>query len=61
MEPDDRDFSPKDREREKGASRAADAAAIRSGEKCRNDLQAENGAFAFPRVRVRPRDARSLR
>ncbi len=37
----------------KAASRAVDAAALSSGVKSREQLSAENGAFAFPRERVR--------
>jgi hypothetical protein len=42
-----------ERAREKAASREADARAIASGEKSRAELRAENGAFGFPRDRVR--------
>jgi hypothetical protein len=38
---------------EKAASRAADADALAAGEKSRADLSRENGAFAFPRDRIR--------
>lgn len=38
---------------EKQASRDADARALASGEKSRAQLKAENGAFAFPRDRIR--------
>ena len=41
------------REREKQASRDEDARALASGEKSREQLANENGAFAFPRDRVR--------
>ncbi len=39
--------------REKVAAREADARALASGEKSRAELQVENGAFGFPRGRVR--------
>ena len=39
--------------REKAASREADARALASGEKSREELRAENGAFGFPPERVR--------
>ncbi len=38
---------------EKQVSRDADAQALASGEKSRAQLKAENGAFAFPRNRIR--------
>lgn len=40
------------RAREKAASRDADQRALESGEKTREQLRVENGAFAFPRDRV---------
>lgn len=46
-------FDPAERAREKQASRDADARALLSGEKTRAQLKAENGAFAFPRARIR--------
>lgn len=46
-------FDPAERAREKAASRAEDARALASGEKTREQLQAENAAFAFPPERVR--------
>jgi hypothetical protein len=46
-------FDPAVRAAEKQASRDADARALASGEKSRAQLKAENGAFAFPRDRVR--------
>jgi hypothetical protein len=39
--------------RQKAASREADARALASGEKSRQELRAENGTFGFPRDRVR--------
>lgn len=42
-----------DRAREKQASRDADEQALASGEKTREQLRIENGAFAFPRERIR--------
>ena len=41
------------REQEKRASRDADERAMASGEKTREQLQRENGAFCFPRDRIR--------
>lgn len=38
---------------EKAASREADARALESGEKSREQLKAENSAFAFPRDQIR--------
>ena len=38
---------------EKQASRDADVRAVASGEKSRAQLKVENGAFAFPRDRIR--------
>src|ERR1044072_7596530 len=38
---------------EKQASRDEDARALASGEKSRAQLKAENGAFSFPRDRIR--------
>jgi hypothetical protein len=38
---------------EKARQREADARALALGEKSRQELQAENGAFAFPRSRIR--------
>jgi hypothetical protein len=42
-----------ERAREKAASREADARALASGAKSREQLRAENSAFGFPRERVR--------
>jgi hypothetical protein len=42
-----------ERAREKAASREADAHALASGKKSREQLRAENSAFGFPRERVR--------
>jgi len=50
MEPDR--FDAQERAREKQASRDADARALASGEKSRDDLLRENGHFVFPKVRV---------
>jgi hypothetical protein len=46
-------FDPEERAREKQASREEDARALASGEVSRQDLARANGAFAFPRGRVR--------
>ena len=46
-------FDPIERAREKQASREADAAAIKSGEKTAEQVKRENGSFAFPRSQVR--------
>jgi hypothetical protein len=46
-------FDPKVRAAEKQASRDEDARALASGEKTREQLRAENSAFAFPRDRIR--------
>jgi hypothetical protein len=46
-------FDPEERAREKQASRDEDARALASGEKSREQLCRENGAFAFPRDRIR--------
>jgi hypothetical protein len=46
-------FDPVARAAEKQASRDDDARALASGEKSRAQLKAENGAFAFPRERIR--------
>lgn len=46
-------FDPVARAAEKQASRDEDARALASGEKTVAQLKAENGAFAFPRDRVR--------
>lgn len=40
------------RAQQKALSRAADAGAVASGAKSREELAAENGAFAFPAGRV---------
>ncbi|HSR79061.1 MAG TPA: hypothetical protein VLN57_20985 [Xanthobacteraceae bacterium] len=47
------DLDPVIRAAEKQASRDVDAAALASGERSRAQLKAENGAFAFPRDRIR--------
>lgn len=47
------DCSLKGRAREKAASRAADEHALASGAKSIEQLRAENGAFSFPRNRIR--------
>ncbi len=44
-------FDAEARAEEKRASREADEAALASGEKSRQDLRRENGAFALLRVR----------
>jgi hypothetical protein len=46
-------LDPAVRSREKQASRDADTCTVASGEKSRNQLKVENGAFAFPRDRIR--------
>lgn len=53
MKPQVEKFSPAQRAHEKAASREADARALASGEKSREQLRAENGAFAFPPDRIR--------
>lgn len=53
MKVDHEQHSASQRAAEKAASREADARALASGEKTREQLRAENGAFAFPRERVR--------
>jgi len=50
----------KERVREKQHSREDDARARASGEKSREDLQHENGHFAFANVRVTLRGAKPL-
>lgn len=52
MDPSDT-FNPTERAREKQASRDEDARAIASGEKTVEQVRRENGAFAFPRDRVK--------
>jgi hypothetical protein len=49
---DDR-YNASERAREKALAREADAQALASGEKTREQLRDENRAFAFPRGRVR--------
>lgn len=49
-----------ERAREKQNSREEDARAIASGEKGREQLQRENGHFAFANVRVTLRGAKPL-
>jgi hypothetical protein len=46
-------FDQEQRDREKQASREEDALAIESGRMSREEMAAENGAFSFPRERVR--------
>jgi hypothetical protein len=46
-------YDPEQRAEEKRRSRAADASAVASGEKTRDDLRRENGSFAFPNARIR--------
>ena len=46
-------YNPAERAREKEASRESDANALATGQKSREQLRSENGAFAFPRERVR--------
>ncbi len=47
----DAPFDAKARAAEKQASRDADEAAVAAGERSRDDLRRENGAFALLRVR----------
>ena len=49
-----------ERAREKQNSREDDARALSSGEKSREQLQHENGHFAFANVRVTLRGAKPL-
>jgi hypothetical protein len=53
-------FDPKERSREKQRSRDDDARALASGEKSREQLQRENGHFAFPKVRISARGAKPI-
>jgi hypothetical protein len=53
-------FDPQERAREKQLSRDADAHALASGEKSRDELRRENGHFAFRNVRVTLRGAKPL-
>lgn len=53
MKPRVESYSPAERAREKAVSREADARALASGEKSREQLRVENGAFAFPPERIR--------
>ena len=46
-------LDPVARANEKALSRAEDARALATGEKSLEDLQRENGAFAFPRRVIR--------
>jgi hypothetical protein len=46
-------FNPKQRARQKEASRERDARAVASGLKTARQVSAENGAFSFPRKRMR--------
>ena len=46
-------FDPEKRAKEKQASREADADAIASGRKSAEQVREENGAFSFPRDRMR--------
>ena len=47
------EYDAKQRALEKQLSRVADERALASGEKSQAQLRDENGAFAFPRERVR--------
>ena len=47
-----------DRAREKQDSRDEDRRALDAGERSRDDLRAENGAFAFPDARYLPSKSR---
>jgi hypothetical protein len=53
-------FDPKERARQKRASRDEDARALASGEKTREQLKRENGHFVFPRVRISARGSKPL-
>jgi hypothetical protein len=53
-------LDPQERAREKQRSRDADARALASGEKTRDELRRENGHFAFRNVRVSLRGAKPL-
>jgi hypothetical protein len=53
-------FDQQERAREKQLSRDADARALASGEKSRDELRRENGHFAFRNVRVTLRGAKPL-
>jgi hypothetical protein len=53
-------LDPQERAREKQRSRDADARALASGEKSRDELRRENGHFAFPNARVSLRGAKPL-
>lgn len=53
MKPRNDNLDVAQRAREKAASREVDARALASGDKSRGQLRAENGAFGFPRERVR--------
>jgi hypothetical protein len=53
MKPRVENLNVAERVREKVVSREADARALASGEKSRQELRAENSAFGFPRGRVR--------
>lgn len=53
MKPPLHSLDPRERALEKASARAADARALASGEKSRQQLRIENGAFAIPRDRVR--------
>ncbi|MDB5216737.1 MAG: hypothetical protein JWO86_4664 [Myxococcaceae bacterium] len=53
-------LNAKERVREKQRSREDDARALASGEKSREELQHENGHFAFADVRITLRGATPL-
>ncbi len=53
-------LDPAERAREKQRSREDDARALASGEKSCEELQHENGNFAFANVRVTLRGAKPL-
>jgi hypothetical protein len=53
-------LDPKERAREKQASRDEDARALASGEKTRTKLRRENGHFAFPDVFIDLRGTKPL-
>ena len=53
-------LDPKERAREKQASRDEDARALASGEKSRAQLRRENGHFVFARVHIGARGSNPL-
>jgi hypothetical protein len=57
---DDKCFDPHARAEEKERSREEDRLALERGEKTLDELRRENGAFAFPHVRVDLDGAESL-